>query len=130
MWVLAARSLGLPLGLGGEGEARLHLALHLLAEGREEGAHVVLDVLVRQVLPPHVARVEELEEEPDDLQDLVARRQEAPVDVLAAGVATVARDHAVDQPLELGRRLGGHDSGAACIFSTSVNRPSKSAPLR
>ena len=50
--------------------------------------------------------------------------------MLAAAVAAVARDHAVDEPLEAGRLLGAHATGVACIFSTSANRPSKSAPLR
>ena len=35
---------------------------------------VVLEVLVGEVLPADVARVEELQQQPDDLEDLVARR--------------------------------------------------------
>ena len=91
---------------------------------------MVLEVLVGEVLPSDVARVEELQQQADDLEDLVARRQEAAVDVLAAAVAAVARDHSVDEPLETGYLLGAHATGVACIFSTSAKRPSKSAPLR
>ncbi len=58
---------------------------------------MVADVLVRQILSPEIAGIEELEQELGDLDDLDARGQEATVDVMAARIAPVARQHRVDE---------------------------------
>ncbi len=131
---LRAAAVAGALGLAREAEAGLDLALELLAQGREQVADVERQVLVGQVLATVVARVEELEQQLDDVVDLAARREVAAVDVLAAGVAPVAREHRVDQPRQRAGGAVGHrrqiPTGAACALSTSVNIPSKSAPER
>ena len=112
-----------PLALRREAQARLDLPFHLLAQRREKVAHVEGEVLVGQVLPAEVARVEQLQQDLHDLQDLDARGQEAAVCVLGPRVAAVARQHPLHESRQHGRRAHGF-AGEADIDSTSAKRPS------
>jgi hypothetical protein len=101
----------------------IDLRLDLLPQRREQVADVERQVLVGQVLSAEVARVEELEQELHDVEDLDARGQEATVDVLRPRIAAIARQDPLDEAGQ--RRRGGHAlAGEADIVSTSAKRPS------
>ncbi len=114
-----ARAAGRRRGLGLEAaaelvfvaEAEADLAGELVAQRREQHAGVVADVLIGQVLAAEVAGVHELQEQPDDLDDLVARGQKAAVDVVPPRVCAVALDQGLDQ---LGQFVGGAGAVRGC----------------
>ena len=97
---------------------------------RDPGGDVRGKVLFVEVAAAEVARVQQRQQILEDPRDLILGRQAARREGDGARLDPVARDQLVGQPVGSGSNAHRQPQATACIFSTSTNRPSNSAPDR